>query len=168
VTAEGEVRAVKPKGKRLEDAGVERCMMNALRASPSGLVPDSASDPLISRRVPGHARGVLGSVTVLPVVVELTAVLATASGVTIIVTIGVIVVAAAAASSDAGPSEEECEEEWRQAKEKCIDWLAEQDPPPNVIGPRKTLRDCMESNVRYDCGGKKVDRTKSPRPGMRF
>jgi len=75
-------------------------MMNALRATASGLVPDSTSDPLISRRVPGHARGVLGSVTVLPVVVELTAVLVTAYGVTIVVTIGVIVVAAAVSLTD--------------------------------------------------------------------
>ena len=169
VTADGEVRAVKPKGKRLDDASVERCMMNALRATPPGFAPDSASDPLISRRVPGHARGVLGSVTVLPVVVELTAVLATVSGVTIVVMIGVVVVAAAVASSDAGPSEEECKKDWERALAKCDEWLSKPNPPSGLTGGYKDRYNCAKGHVMEGCeGANEIDWGSKGRPGRRY
>jgi hypothetical protein len=56
-----------PQDRRLDDASLEGCMMDALRAMPSGFIPEST---LILRSVPGHARSVLGSVTTLPQLIE--------------------------------------------------------------------------------------------------
>jgi hypothetical protein len=116
VTRDGVVRAVMPRDRRLDDASVERCMMDALRAMPSGFISENT---LISRSVRGHARSVLGSVTALPKLIELTAVLATASGATIVVVVAVVVLVAAVSLADDGPSAEECEEEWKKARENA-------------------------------------------------
>jgi hypothetical protein len=46
-------------------------------------------------------------------------------------------------------------------------------PPLDRVGPLKTLEGCIENHIHEACGGKKVDREKSPRydrpgPGKRF
>jgi hypothetical protein len=95
-------------------------MMDALRAMPPGFMPESASPSLVSHRVPGHARGVLGSVSVLSQLVELAPVVVTGSGVTIVVVVAILVVAAAVSLANDGPTKEECDEEWKKAGENAM------------------------------------------------
>jgi len=89
------------------------------------------------------------------------------------VTVAILVVVAAVASTGRGPTDEECAEEWKRAKNECNKLLYGQDPPREVVGPRMTMTDCMANHVRDVCGGKKIDWDKSPqydksRPGRRF
>lgn len=170
---DGAVRRVTPTGRRLDDARLEGCMVDALRELPAEFMPENASSPLISHSLPVHARGALGSITVLPELIELVPVVVTGSGVTIVVVVAVVVVVAAVALTDRDPTEEECEEERIWALKECRKWLAMQNPPRDRIGPSMTLEECILSNIHEACGGKKVDREKSPRydrpgPGKRF
>jgi hypothetical protein len=164
---DGGVRRVTATGHRLEDASLEGCMIDALRAMNPEFLPE------ISRGFPAHARGVVGSVSVLPPLAELAPVVIGASGVTIVVTVALIVVIAAVALTDRDPTEEECKEEKIRATLDCKKWLAMPNPPRERIGPRMNLEDCIASNIHEACGGKKVERDKSPqydksRPGRRF
>jgi hypothetical protein len=165
VTGDGAVRAVKPTGQRLHDDGLEGCIMDALRVMPARVI---AENTLISHGAPVHAGSVLGSVAVLPELIELATVLATGSGVTIVVVVAVIVVVAAVSLTDRDPTEEECKELRKEARDFCLNLLAQPDPPREVIGPLMNLDECIASTLHEACGGKKVDREKSPRPGGRF
>jgi len=115
------VQAVAPKGPRLDDAGLERCMMNALRTMADAEFSRDRTE-LISYG--GHlpARGVLANVTVLPELVKLAeVVVAGPGGVTIVVVVVVVVVAAVVLSEDK-PSEDVVEaiKKWpKKVEEKC-------------------------------------------------
>ena len=166
------VLEVKPKGPRLDDAGLEGCMIDALRRmADAGYAPDP--DALISRGSLLPARGVLANVSVISQLIRLVPVVVSASGVTIVVGVAVLVVAAAVSLTERKPTEEECKAQKKRATADCNDWLEMPNPPRERIGPLGTLADCIASNISEACGGKKFDRERSPqydqsRPGMRF
>lgn len=167
------VSEVKPKGPRLDDAGLEQCMMDALRAMmDAGYSPNP--DALISRGGLLPTRGLLANVSVISELIRLVPVVVSASGVTIVVGVAVLVVAAAAVSlSRDKPTKEECDEQREHAWEECDKWLNTNNPPLGVVGRDKMMKECIEGYVHEDCGGKKVDHDKSPRydnprPGRRF
>ncbi|TKD00935.1 hypothetical protein [Polyangium fumosum] len=167
-----QVSKVTPKGPRLDDAGLEGCMMAALRTmADAGYSPNP--DDLISRGGLLPARGLLANVSVISELIRLVPVVVSASGVTIVVGVAVLVVAAAVSLTDHWPTAEECKKLRREARDFCYEQLEKQDPPREVIGPSMTMDDCIASNLHEACGGKKVDRDKSPqydqsRPGRRF
>ena len=121
------VQAVVPKGPRLDDAGLERCMMNALRTMAEAEFSTDRTE-LVSYG--GHlpARGVLANVTVLPEIVKLAEVVVAApGGVTIVVVVVVVVIAAVMLSEDK-PKEEVAEaiKRWpKKVRDKCSERLYE-------------------------------------------
>lgn len=164
LSEDGAVRAVWPKGAQLDDSGLEACLMGALRAmSTSGQLLDEMSSSPIS-----HAsRRVIGTSALLPALVELAPVIITGSGVTIIVMVGILVLAAVSMSYDK-PTKEECDEQLEWAEDYCKKALRRRNPPLEVVGRNKDFDECVQNNIHEDCGGKKVDREKSPRPGRRY
>jgi len=169
-TPKGVIRGVESKGKRLDDAKIEACMIRAVRAMPVRdlLPPDDSllddSVPASSQRVLPSARNLLGNTAVLPQVLRLAPVVLTASGVTIVVTVVVIVAVVAVAAT----MSEECQQEWRDAKDKCAELLELNDPPHDVTGGYVNTKDCARGLVRQSCGGNRYDGNGQPaRPGRR-
>lgn len=122
------VREVMPKGPRLDDAGLERCMMDALRTmADAGFSPDNESQ-LISRGVLLPARGVLANVSVISQLIRLAPVVVAASGTTIVVVVAVLVVAAAVSLRDATDEEEAEKERCKKVKQGCIEYCADTEP----------------------------------------
>ncbi|MRG95596.1 hypothetical protein [Polyangium spumosum] len=102
------VTEVKPKGARLDDTGLERCMIDALRGmADAGFSPDP--DELTSRGGLLPARGVLANTSVLPQVYRLIPVVVGSSGTMIVVAVVLLVVVAVVASRD--DTDEEAEKE---------------------------------------------------------
>ncbi|MDC0749376.1 hypothetical protein [Polyangium mundeleinium] len=166
------VQAVAPKGPRLDDAGLEQCMMNALRTMTDA---GFSTDRTVLISYGGHlpARGVLANVTVLPEIVKLAeVVVAGPGGVTIVVVVVVVVIAAVVLSEDK-PKEEVVEaiKRWpKRINDKC-------DPPfhecldnqhqPNTNRDFGSGKDCL--SCLFECrkdNGKWPD-YKCPRPGYR-
>ena len=105
--------------------------------------------------------------------IRLAPLIVSASGVTIVVGVAVLVVAAAVSLSHDKPTKEECDKQREHAYEECDKWLNTNNPPLGVVGRDKIWKECIEGYIHEDCGGKKVDRDKSPRydnprPGRRF
>jgi hypothetical protein len=162
------VREVTPQGPRLDDAGLERCLMDALRTmADAGF---SRESELISYGGLLPRQGVLANVSVLDQLIRLAPlVVTTASGTTIVVAIMVLVVVAAVSMPRDRPTEEECEEEWKHAKAECERWLSTPNPPKGVVGWGLTMKECIEGYVSEACGGKKRKRgPQGPRPGRRY
>ncbi|TKD13302.1 hypothetical protein [Polyangium fumosum] len=147
------VQAVAPKGPRLDDAGLERCMMNALRTmADAGFSTDRTELVSYGGHLP--ARGVLANVTVLPEIVKLAeVVVAGPGGVTIVVVVVVVVIAAVVLSEDK-PQEEVVEaiKRWpRKVLEKCQprfdECLGNQYQPDwnqEMFGEKKDCRSCFD------------------------
>ncbi|MDI1475200.1 hypothetical protein [Polyangium sp. y55x31] len=102
------VTAVKPKGPRLDDAGVQQCMIEALGAmTDAGFSPDS--DELVSRGGLLPTRGLLANTWALPQVIRLIPVVVGSSGTMIVVAVAVLVVVAAVSLKD--DTDEQAEKE---------------------------------------------------------
>ncbi len=164
------MQAVAPKGARLDDAGLERCMMNALRTmADAGFLRDRTE--VISHGGLLPARGVLANVTVLPELVKVAEVVVAGSGgVTIVV---VVVIVAAVVLSQDKPKEEVIEaiKKWpKHVHEKCqprlYECLENRDQPDrnSDFGSSKDCGACVRS-CRNNNGIWPVD--KCPPPGYR-
>lgn len=142
------VREVTPKGPRLDDAGLERCMIDALwRMADAGYSPDP--DGLISRGGLLPTRGLLANTSVLPQMVRLIPVVVGSSGTLIVVAVAVVVVVAVLSSRDEDrprPSKEEC----KKIKEMCINECADTVLPRGDDGSafRVCQQECLE---RHGC-----------------
>jgi len=147
-------------------------MMDALRTmSSAGFSADDAELNARGRLLPPG--GLLANVSVISQLIRLVPVLVAASGTTIVVAVSVLVVAAAVSLTHDKPTQEECDEQRDWAEDYCMKELKKINPPLGVVGRRRELDDCVENNIHEDCGGKQVDREKSPRydqsrPGRRF
>ena len=120
-----------------------------------------------SRRIPAHARGLVGQTAMEPVIIILTPVIIEAAPVVIVVIIGVVVVAAVA-SSMSGKMSKECREEWRKAREDCYDMLASRNPPRGVTGGYSEVENCAKGLVSGRCEGNKVVEEDQGRPGRKY
>lgn len=167
ITEEGVVKSVSPDGKRMEDAGIEACMMVALRAMPaSAATVEGFSASSVSHRVGGPTRGVLASTMLLPQSLELVPVVIGVSGVTIVVTVAVVVLVVAMASASLSP---ECQDEWDDAFKQCAEELQMNSPPRGLTGGYTDTKQCAKGKVSQECGGNRVDHGgPSGRPGRRW
>ncbi len=169
-TAKGAIRGVESKGKRLDDAQMETCLIQALRQIPvSELLPpdDSVLDdsiPASSQRILPPGRVLLGNTAVLPQVIRLAPIVVTASGVTIVVAVVVVVAVAAVVATMSA----ECVAEWEKAYKYCQEIQDSNDPPHDVTGGYVNTKDCARGHVREACGGNLIDwGGKGARPGRR-
>lgn len=174
VTPEGHVQEVRAKGATLAARDVQTCIKQALEAMtvPSFVLeqaPLASSEQSISTQ----SRELMGDVTVLtgaaleealtglgPMVVE-------AGPVGVAVIVGVFVLAAVGAWGSQRHTTR-CKKEWRIAREKCADMLAQQNPPHGVTGGETEIFECAEGLVRHVCGGKRIEDGADPRPGRRM
>lgn len=140
----GRVTAVKPKGPRLDDAGVQQCMMAALRAmADAGFSLDS--DDLASRGGLLPTRGLLANTWALPQVIRLIPVVVGSGGTMIVVAVAVLVVVAAVSLKDDRPSKEDC----KKIKEMCIRDCESVLPTPDFgVKFQRCLNECLE---RHGC-----------------
>ncbi|MDI1430754.1 hypothetical protein [Polyangium sorediatum] len=141
---DNQVSKVRPKGPRLDDAGLEQCMMAALRTiADAGYTPNP--DALISRGGLLPARGLLANVSVISQLIRLAPLVVSASGVTIVVGVAVLVVAAAVSYKDAADEEAE-KERCKKVKQGCIESCADTILDQGIHEPHFTrcLRACME------------------------
>jgi len=164
----GRVSDVDPEGSGLDVGDMETCMIGALQ---NMVVPPFVYERVASergsRRIPAHARGLVGQTAMEPVIIILTPVIIEAAPVVIVVIIGVVVVAAVASSMSSEMSEE-CEEEWRQAEKRCRALLKGRNPPRGVTGGYLNVEDCAKGLVSWDCGGNPLDEGNQGRPGRKY
>ncbi|MDI1447447.1 hypothetical protein [Polyangium sp. 6x1] len=165
------VSDVAAKGPRLDDAGLEQCMMDALRTmTDAGYSPNP--DELISRGGLLPSRGFLANVSVISQLIRLVPVVVSASGVTIVVGVAVLVVAAAVSlPKERKPTKEECDEEWADAERQCEEQLKipGRKSGRGVTGGYTNQKDCEKGLVTPECGGTPVDHgSKIPQPGRRY
>lgn len=143
------VTAVKPKGPRLDDAGVQQCMMEALGAmADAGFSPDS--DELVSRGGLLPTRGLLANTWALPQVIRLIPVVVGSSGTMIVVAVAVLVVVAAVSLK--GDTDEDAERErCKKVKARCIEECTDDFIPTGSLDGmpyHDCLRKCQEAE---DC-----------------
>lgn len=165
-TPKGVIQEVKSKGSRLDDAQMEACMIDALEGmSVRDFLPTEDSSPAMSKNVLPSSRSLIGTAeTVLPQLIRLAPIVISASGVTIIVGVGVIVLVAAAVATMSA----ECVQEWEHAYEECLKQLESNDPDYGVTGGYINAKECARGLVRVGCGGNRVDDGGQPaRPGRR-
>ncbi|MDC0739917.1 hypothetical protein [Polyangium mundeleinium] len=139
------VTAVKPKGPRLDDTGVQQCMIEALRRmADAGFSPDP--DELVSRGGLLPTRGMLANTWALPQVIRLIPVVVGSGGTMIVVAVAVLVVVAAVSLKDDRPSKEEC----KKIKQMCIEECADTVLPRGDDGSafRLCQQECLE---RHGC-----------------
>ncbi|MBK9264669.1 MAG: hypothetical protein IPM54_33405 [Polyangiaceae bacterium] len=129
------------------------------------LPEDESLSSTNSESILPHSRSLIGDTTMLlPHVYELIPVVVGGSGVTIVVGVGVVVLAAAVA----GHMSKECQKEWKDAKQKCLDLLDSNDPPRNVTGGYLDTKECARGLVSVRCGGNRIDNEgHGARPGRR-
>jgi hypothetical protein len=170
VNNRGRVRDVEQEGSGLDVGAMEECMMGALS---NMLVPpfvyERVEEERASRRIPAHARGLVGQTAAEPILIILTPVVIEAAPVVIVVIIGVVVVAAVA-SSVSNEMSEECKEEWNHAHELCEKLLKLPNPPRNITGGFQNTYDCARGLVSRDCNGNRpVNRgDRAGRPGRKY
>jgi hypothetical protein len=168
VNKRGGVRDVDREGSGLDVGAMEECMMGALsNMTVPPFVYERAEEERASRRIPAHARGLVGQTAAEPILIILTPVVIEAAPVVIIVVIGVVVVAAVA-SSMSGKMSKECREEWRKAREDCYDMLASRNPPRGVTGGYSEVENCAKGLVSERCEGNKVVEEDQGRPGRKY
>jgi hypothetical protein len=51
---------------------------------------------------------------------------------------------------------DQCEEEWRQAREECAQLLSGPNPPRGITGGYTSVEECARSLVSEECGGNPV------------
>jgi len=164
----GGVSGVKPEGAGLDVGDMEKCMIGALKnMTVPPFVYERAEEERASRRIPAHARGLVGQTAAEPILIILTPVVIEAAPVVIVVIIGVVVVAAVA-SSASNEMSEECEEERVWAWKKCLELLELLDPPRGVTGGYEEVKKCAKGLISEKCGGNKVVRDNQGRPGRKY
>ncbi|TKD09909.1 hypothetical protein [Polyangium fumosum] len=148
------VSKVTPKGPRLDDAGLEGCMLDVLRTmADAGYTPNP--DELISHGGLLPSRGLLANVSVISQLIRLAPLIVSASGVTIVVGVAVLVVAAAVSLKDAADEDAE-KERCKKVLEGCIEKCTREAIPsgsPSGDPFFKCRRDCLEAG---NCWGMKL------------
>jgi hypothetical protein len=168
INKHGGVSDVDREGAGLDVGDMETCMSGALtNMAVTPFVYARVEEERASRRIPAHARGLVGQTAMEPVIIILTPVIIEAAPVVIVVIIGVVVVAAVASSMSSEMSEE-CEEEWRQAEKRCRALLKGRNPPRGVTGGYLNVEDCAKGLVSWDCGGNPLDEGNQGRPGRKY
>lgn len=148
------ITEVKPNGSRLDDAKLETCMITALKELPiEFILRRQESGPSTSQVVSPASRGLMGNAAALPQLIRLAPIVLTASG-GITIVVGVVIVAAVVAVAHMSA---ECQEEWRHAKKKCLEYLDSNDPPRGVTGGYLNTKDCARGLVHMRCGGNRHD-----------
>jgi len=140
-------------------------MIQALeQMSVRDVIPADESFPATSQNILPPARNLIGSTAVLPQVIQFAPIVLSASGVTIVVGVGVVVLA----SVVVGKLSKECQEQWDEAIRQCVEWLSSPNPPRNMTGGHKNPKDCARGHVDERCGGNKLDwEGQGARPGRR-
>lgn len=77
------------------------------------------------------------------------------------------------AKASSTPTPQDCDDEWRRARNVCIEWLAELNDPGTSVKRKRalgrltggSLAICMRGQVSQECGGNKVDN--GPKRGRR-
>jgi hypothetical protein len=171
VNNRGRVSDVESEGSGLDGSDLEKCMIGALRnMTVPPFVYERAEEVLASRRIPAHARGLVGQTAAEPILIILTPVVIEAAPVVIVVIIGVVVVAAVA-SSASNKTSEECEEERKWAWRKCLDLLELRDPPRGVTGGYSKVSEvkkCAKGLISKECEGNDIDWGNQGRPGRKY
>ena len=164
----GRVSDVDPEGSGLDVGDMEKCMIGALQ---NMVVPPFVYERVASergsRRIPAHARGLVGQTAMEPVIIILTPVIIEAAPVVIIVVIGIIATAAIA-SSMSGKMSKECIEEWNWARDECRKMLASRNPPRGVTGGYSEVENCADGLVSERCKGNDIDWGDQGRPGRKY
>jgi hypothetical protein len=168
VNNRGGVRDVDREGSGLDVDEVEECMIGALsNMTVPPFVYERAEEERASRRIPAHARGLVGQTAAEPILIILTPVVIEAAPVVIVVIIGVVVVAAVASSAD-GEMKKTYEEERRWARDKCLDLFESPNPPRRLTGGYINVKDCMRGHISEKCRGNEVDWGDQGRPGRKY
>jgi hypothetical protein len=168
VNNRGRVRDVEQEGSGLDVGEVEKCMMGALsNMTVPSFVYERVEEERASRRIPAHARGLVGQTAAEPLLIILTPVLIEAAPVVIVVVIGVVVVAAVASSVSSEMSKE-CLEEWEWAFKKCNELLSSPNPPRRLTGGYLSTKECAKGFVSQECKGNEVVKENQGRPGRKY
>jgi hypothetical protein len=168
VNKRGGVRDVDREGSGLDVGAMEECMMGALsNMTVPPFVYERAEEERASRRIPAHARGLVGQTAAEPFLIILTPVVIEAAPVVIVVIIGVVVVAAVASLMSSEMSKE-CLKEWEWAEKKCIELLSSPNPPRRLTGGYLSTKECARGFVSQECKGNKVVKENQGRPGRKY
>jgi hypothetical protein len=168
VNNRGRVSDVDPEASGLDGSDLEECMIGALKTmTVPPFVYERVEEERASRRIPAHARGLVGQTAAEPILIILTPVVIEAAPVVIVVIIGVVVVAAVA-SSASNKMSKECMEEWVKALDDCEEMMNSPNPPRGVTGGYWNPYDCARGLVSEGCKGNKVDHGNQGRPGRRY
>jgi len=127
-------------------------------------LPADESFQLPPQSVLPSSRSLLGTTALLPQAIHLAPIVLTASGVTIIIGVGVIVLAAVIA----GNMSEECLQQWEDARDECRRFVSSRDPQRGLTGGYKDIENCARGHVEERCGGNRIDWGKQGRPGRRY
>jgi hypothetical protein len=164
----GRVSDVDPEGSGLDVGDMEKCMIGALQ---NMVVPPFVYERVASergsRRIPAHARGLVGQTAMEPVLIILTPVVIEAAPVVIVVIIGVVVVAAVA-SSMSGKMSKQCKKEWADAYRICDEVLKLRNPPRGITGGYSDRENCARGLVSQECLGNVVVEGDQGRPGRKY
>ena len=163
----GWVSDVDPEGSGLDGGDMEKCMVGALQnMTVPPFVYERIESERASRRIPAHARGLVGQTAAEPILIILAPVVIEAAPVVIIVVIGVI--ATAAMASSMGKMSKECTKEWKEAYEMCDEALKLRNPPRGITGGYSDRENCARGLVSQRCKGNKVVEENQGRPGRRY
>jgi hypothetical protein len=162
------VSDVDPEASGLDGSDLEECMIGALKTmTVPPFVYERVEEERSSRRIPAHARGLVGQTAAEPILIILTPVVIEAAPVVIVVIIGVVVVAAVASSVD-DELKERCKEERKKAREICEKLLDSLNPPRGLTGGYSGMKDCMRGHISQDCDGNEIDWGNQGRPGRKY
>lgn len=165
VDAKGAIRGTEPKGKRLDDAKLETCLIKALEAMPMReLLALDGAEPVTSQNNSPAARALFGTTSVLPQLIRFAPiVIAAPGGITIVVAVVVVVAVAAVATMSA-----DCQKEWDEATEECQRQSDSNNPDYGVTGGYIDIKKCARGLVAQRCGGNRYDGGGlTARPGRR-
>jgi hypothetical protein len=168
VNKRGRVSDVVPEASGLDGSDLEKCMIGALtNMTVPPFVYERVEEELASRRIPAHARGLVGQTAAEPILIILTPVVIEAAPVVIVVVIG-IVVTAAIASSVSKKMSKRCEKEWDYGFKKCVELISSPNPPRRLTGGYIDTKERAKGFVSQRCGGNVVDGESQGRPGRKY
>ncbi len=169
ITEVGYVDEAEPMEPRLGVRAMESCMASALRTMyVPQFVMEKVSSELSSQGMSAEERGLIGQtetmdkfiLTLGPIIIE-------AGPVAIILTLAIVGTVAMVKLADK-KEQEECNKEWKDARDDCIELLNLRDPPRYVKGPYNDVENCARGLVREKCGGNRIDYgDQGARPGRK-
>lgn len=175
LTADGRSREVRIKGPRLQAPGLETCLTDAIRAMTVPSFVLEQAPPRVSRRNMPPMHHLIGTATgvdqasIEHILITLGPLALRAGAVGLVVVVGIVIIAAVATWVDSA-NDEQCQEEWDDARRKCRNLLTSQNPSRRLTGGYTDLEDCARGFVTEQCGGNPIDwgNDSGPRPGRRM